>query len=169
MCTTGRIASCYSSSTACPARIRPERWTSSLTIRRWQSTSARTSGTDSCMDDVELLARRRGNLTWSAVRHGQLSPVFFGSALTNFGVEPFLEDFLQHDHAAAAPGGGLRHNRPLQPGFLRFCFQDPGKYEQGPPGPAGLYAHLLRQVRAGRGSITMSREARKCACPSPSR
>lgn len=26
---------------------------------------------------------------------GELSPVFFGSALTNFGVEPFLENFLR--------------------------------------------------------------------------
>ena len=25
---------------------------------------------------------------------GELTPVFFGSALTNFGVEPFLEAFL---------------------------------------------------------------------------
>ena len=25
---------------------------------------------------------------------GQLTPVFFGSALTNFGVEPFLNGFL---------------------------------------------------------------------------
>ena len=29
------------------------------------------------------------------VRAGKLSPVFFGSALTNFGVEPFLEYFLE--------------------------------------------------------------------------
>ena len=27
------------------------------------------------------------------VRKGELSPVFFGSALTNFGVETFLEAF----------------------------------------------------------------------------
>ena len=30
-----------------------------------------------------------------AVQAGTLSPVFFGSALTNFGVEPFLEAFLR--------------------------------------------------------------------------
>ena len=30
-----------------------------------------------------------------AVRNGTLSPVFFGSALTTFGVEPFLEEFLR--------------------------------------------------------------------------
>ena len=30
-----------------------------------------------------------------AVSRGELSPVFFGSALTNFGVETFLRHFLQ--------------------------------------------------------------------------
>ena len=29
------------------------------------------------------------------MQHGELCPVFFGSALTNFGVEPFLEEFLR--------------------------------------------------------------------------
>ena len=29
------------------------------------------------------------------VTKGQLSPVFFGSALTNFGVETFLQHFLK--------------------------------------------------------------------------
>ena len=43
-------------------------------------------------------AARRGppaTSTSTSVRHGKLSPVFFGSALTTFGVEPFLEDFLR--------------------------------------------------------------------------
>ena len=33
--------------------------------------------------------------TWTRSAAARLSPVFFGSALTNFGVEPFLEAFLQ--------------------------------------------------------------------------
>ena len=37
------------------------------------------------------------------MRHGKLSPVFFGSALTNFGVEPFLEEFLRMT-TAPCPG-----------------------------------------------------------------
>ena len=45
------------------------------------------------IDDVELLsAGREFNL--EEVRAGQLSPVFFGSALTNFGVEPCFEEFF---------------------------------------------------------------------------
>ena len=46
-------------------------------------------------DDVELLDGAGANFDQSLVDHGELTPVFFGSALTNFGVEPFLEDFLR--------------------------------------------------------------------------
>ncbi|MCL2884764.1 MAG: peptide chain release factor 3 [Oscillospiraceae bacterium] len=46
-------------------------------------------------DDVELLDGAGFTFDADAVRHGRLSPVFFGSALTNFGVEPFLQEFLR--------------------------------------------------------------------------
>ena len=45
-------------------------------------------------DEVELLGAGR-EFDMEAVRAGKLSPVFFGSALTNFGIEPFLEEFLR--------------------------------------------------------------------------
>ena len=45
-------------------------------------------------EDVELLGAGR-EFDMKAVHNGTLSPVFFGSALTNFGVEPFLEEFLR--------------------------------------------------------------------------
>lgn len=45
-------------------------------------------------EDVELLGAGR-EFDMKAVQNGTLSPVFFGSALTNFGVEPFLEEFLR--------------------------------------------------------------------------
>ena len=46
-------------------------------------------------DEIELLDGASCDLDLDRVRHGKLSPVFFGSALTNFGVEPFLEEFLR--------------------------------------------------------------------------
>ena len=46
-------------------------------------------------DDVELLDGAGMDFDEDAVQRGALSPVFFGSALTNFGVEPFLRDFLR--------------------------------------------------------------------------
>lgn len=46
-------------------------------------------------DDIELLDGAGDEFDLDAVRKGKLTPVFFGSALTNFGVEPFLEQFLK--------------------------------------------------------------------------
>ncbi|MEG2924627.1 MAG: peptide chain release factor 3, partial [Oscillospiraceae bacterium] len=46
-------------------------------------------------DDIELLDGAAYDFDIDKVRRGKLTPVFFGSALTNFGVEPFLEDFLR--------------------------------------------------------------------------
>ena len=46
-------------------------------------------------DDVELLDGASEEFDSGLVNCGKLSPVFFGSALTNFGVEPFLENFLK--------------------------------------------------------------------------
>ena len=46
-------------------------------------------------DDIELLDGAGYEFDIEEVRRGRLSPVFFGSALNNFGVEPFLENFLR--------------------------------------------------------------------------
>ena len=45
---------------------------------------------------MELLDEAGDAFNLDAVRAGQLTPMFFGSAVTNFGVEPFLERFLQY-------------------------------------------------------------------------
>ncbi len=47
------------------------------------------------LEDVELLDGASDELDLERVSKGKLSPVFFGSALNNFGVEPFLEGFLK--------------------------------------------------------------------------
>ena len=46
------------------------------------------------MEDIELLDIAGDDFSEEKVRVGELTPVFFGSALTNFGVEPFLKEFL---------------------------------------------------------------------------
>jgi peptide chain release factor 3 len=47
------------------------------------------------VEDIELLDIAGDSFDMNSVRKGELTPVFFGSALTNFGVEPFLERFLE--------------------------------------------------------------------------
>ncbi|MBQ5442766.1 MAG: GTP-binding protein, partial [Oscillospiraceae bacterium] len=47
------------------------------------------------VEDIELLDGASYEFDLDAVQAGELSPVFFGSALTNFGVERFLQNFLK--------------------------------------------------------------------------
>ena len=46
-------------------------------------------------DDIELLNEAGNEFSEEAILAGELTPVFFGSALTNFGVQTFLETFLK--------------------------------------------------------------------------
>jgi peptide chain release factor 3 len=52
-------------------------------------------------EDLELLDVAGDSFDIERVLRGELSPMFFGSALSNFGVQPFLEAFLE---MAPAPG-----------------------------------------------------------------
>ena len=47
------------------------------------------------LEDVELLDGASNEFNIKEVTEGKLSPVFFGSALTNFGIELFLNYFLE--------------------------------------------------------------------------
>lgn len=47
------------------------------------------------IDDIELLDMAGDEFDMEKVKNGQLTPMFFGSAMTNFGVKPFLEEFLR--------------------------------------------------------------------------
>ena len=47
------------------------------------------------LEEIELLDGASSEFDIEAVRSGKLTPVFFGSALTNFGVEIFLKHFLE--------------------------------------------------------------------------
>ena len=47
------------------------------------------------LDEIELLDGAADEFDMDRVSRGNLSPVFFGSALTNFGVETFLKHFLK--------------------------------------------------------------------------
>ena len=74
------------------------------------------------MDDVELLGAGR-EFDLQEVRAGRLSPVFFGSALTNFGVEPFLEEFLRMTPPPLSREADCGVIDAFDPGFSAFVFK----------------------------------------------
>ena len=75
------------------------------------------------VDEIELLDGASCEFDMDRVRHGKLSPVFFGSALTNFGVEPFLEHFLQMTTAPLPRKAGEEVIDSMDDSFSAFVFK----------------------------------------------
>jgi len=74
-------------------------------------------------DDIDLLDGAGFDFDLDMVRNGELSPVFFGSALNNFGIEPFLESFLQLTMPPLARKAGDTELDPFDPRFSAFVFK----------------------------------------------
>ena len=74
-------------------------------------------------EEIELLEGAGAEFDLEAVRAGILTPVFFGSALTNFGVEVFLKAFLE---MATPPTGRVSDKGlidPVENNFSAFVFK----------------------------------------------
>ncbi|MCC6332569.1 MAG: peptide chain release factor 3 [Myxococcales bacterium] len=74
-------------------------------------------------EEIELLDIGGDDFSLDKVRDGQLSPMFFGSAMTNFGVRPFLDEFL---HLAPPPAGrqsSVGFVEPTREAFTGFVFK----------------------------------------------
>ncbi len=74
-------------------------------------------------EDIELLDGASEEFDMDLVRKGKLSPVFFGSALTNFGVEPFLENFLKMTPAPLTRSCVEGECDPADENFSAFVFK----------------------------------------------
>jgi len=68
-------------------------------------------------DDLELLDGVGSDFDLEQVHQGSLTPVFFGSAMTNFGVELFLQAFLDY---ALEPGSRASTQGPVNPDYPEF-------------------------------------------------
>jgi peptide chain release factor 3 len=74
-------------------------------------------------DEIGLLDEAGSAFDAEALLRGELSPVFFGSALTNFGVDPFLSFFLRHAPPPVARESSSGPISPLDPRFSGFVFK----------------------------------------------
>lgn len=74
-------------------------------------------------EEIELLDGAAAAFDQNAVDHGKLSPVFFGSALTNFGVETFLEHFLKMTGAPLPRNSDHGRIDPVKEDFSAFVFK----------------------------------------------
>ena len=74
-------------------------------------------------EEIELLDGASAEFDIELVRSGKLTPVFFGSALTNFGVEVFLQNFLKMATTPLARVSEEDIVEPTSDDFSAFVFK----------------------------------------------
>ena len=74
-------------------------------------------------EEIELLDGASAEFDMELVSKGELSPVFFGSALTNFGVETFLQHFLQMTSSPLPRKADTGEINPFSQDFSAFVFK----------------------------------------------
>jgi peptide chain release factor 3 len=119
-------------------------------------------------DDVDLLEGAGAGFDIGRFLAGSVTPVFFGSALNNFGVEPFLQALVA---LAPPPGPRMSDRGPIDPAeepFSGFVFKiqanmDPqhrdrmafirvcsGRFEKDMPVHSPRLGHSIRMTRPHR-------------------
>ena len=74
-------------------------------------------------DEVELLSGLGDAFDPARVHAGELTPVYFGSAMNNFGVQLLLDGFLANSEGPGPRRSGERLVRPSDPPFSGFVFK----------------------------------------------
>ncbi len=74
-------------------------------------------------EEAALLTEIGADLDLASFHAGNSSPVFFGSALTNFGVRHLLDAIVDHTPAPTPRADAAGELRPLESGFSGFVFK----------------------------------------------
>lgn len=78
---------------------------------------------ETLLEEIELLDGASAEFDQELVSRGKLSPVFFGSALTNFGVEIFLKHFLAMTTSPLPRTADCGVIDPMEEDFSAFVFK----------------------------------------------
>jgi peptide chain release factor 3 len=78
---------------------------------------------EGALEELDLLEGAGAELDLELVHAGELSPVFYGSAMTNFGVRPFLDAFLELAQRPGPRASNAGPVDPVAPGFSGFVFK----------------------------------------------
>jgi len=75
------------------------------------------------LEEIEILDEAGCDLDKELILSGELTPVFFGSAMTNFGVRPFLDNFLELSQGPVARNSFDGPIVPTRESFSGFVFK----------------------------------------------
>ena len=109
---------------------------------------------DAYRDEIELVRGASHTFDLEAYRAGRQTPVFFGSAINNFGVTELLSAFVEYAPAPLAARDDDASSRSARGRALRLRVQDPGEHGPGPPRPHRVHAHLLRSLPQGHEAVS---------------
>lgn len=74
-------------------------------------------------EDIELLDELGSDLDLEEIHKGEMTPVFFGSAMTNFGVQLFLDAFLEYALKPGTHKSTVGEISPTYENFTGFVFK----------------------------------------------
>ena len=123
---------------------------------------------DTLLEEIELLDGAAAEFDQEKVSRGELSPVFFGSALTNFGVETFLKHFLQMTTSPLPRKADTGLIDPMKEDFSAFVFKIQANMNKN-------HRDRIAFMRVCSGGLTpawrstMYRGIKRCGFCSPSR
>lgn len=78
---------------------------------------------ESLCNDIELLDTAGERFDTEKIARGELTPMFFGSAMTNFGVKPFLEQYLKLAPPPSPRNSNIGMIEPESEEFSAFIFK----------------------------------------------
>ena len=120
------------------------------------------------VEQLEMLDAAGEIFEAKAVLSGDMTPVFFGSALNNFGVQLLLDFFLQHAPPPGARQAGELVVAPDHPKFSGFIFKiqsnmDPNHRDQIAflRICSGIFARDMKAVHARTGKVIRMSNSRK--------
>ena len=78
---------------------------------------------DELKDEIELVRGASHKFDMQLFLEGKLTPVFFGTALSNFGIREMLDYFVQWAPAPKLRNAGVRVVEAIEPKFTGFVFK----------------------------------------------
>ena len=100
------------------------------------------------VDEIELVRGASHDFDQADFESATVSPVYFGTALGNFGVQQMLDGFVELAPASAA-GNARSIDRTGRVSFFWVCFQNSGEHGSKTPRPNCVLTCVLGHLPSG--------------------
>ena len=114
--------------------------------------------------EVELVQGATDAFDLEAYRAGRQTPVFFGSAVNNFGVEELLAAFAERRPVRCRARRASAPSQALEPKLTGFVFKIQANMDPGAPRPDRIHAPVFRALRARHAPVPCAPEEGSADC-----